>query len=170
MWRGQKFAAAGMCVVSQANVSCVRPEWCCAHLTIPGACEMSKCLMGPTIELGSRLIFRREGRWPFDEFHAMLKSLKFHWEFCFVCGDSWQKLFFFLFCKMRVNYCAAHQIFMDLFFWKLRFAPHRETMCIFFLDLPHIISSTQEKCIYFLHLRHIISPTKEKQQWFEVGP
>jgi hypothetical protein len=38
----------------------------------------------------------------------MLKSLKFHWEICFVCGDSWQKLFF-LFCKMRVNYCAVHQ-------------------------------------------------------------
>ena len=44
---------------------------------------------------GSRLIFRREGKWPFDEFHAMLKSLKFHWEFCFVCGVSWQKLCFF---------------------------------------------------------------------------
>ena len=26
----------------------------------------------------------------------MLKSLKFHWDFCFVCGDSWQKLFFSL--------------------------------------------------------------------------
>ena len=40
-------------------------------------------------KLGSRLIFRREGKLSFDEFHAMLKSLKFHWEFCFVCGDSW---------------------------------------------------------------------------------
>ena len=45
--------------------------------------------------LGSRLIFRREGKWPFDEFHAMLKSLKFHWDFCFLCGDSWQKTLFF---------------------------------------------------------------------------
>jgi hypothetical protein len=62
--------------------------------------------------LGSRFIFRREGKWPFDEFHAMLKSLKFHWDFCFVCGDSWQKLFFFS-CKMRVDYCAVHQILVS---------------------------------------------------------
>ena len=66
---------------------------------------------------------------------------------------------FFLFCKMRVNYCAAHQIFMDLFFWKLRFAPHRVTMCIFFLDLRHIISSTKEKVPLFFasstyHITH----------------
>ena len=25
----------------------------------------------------------------------MLNSLTFHWDFCFVCGDSWQKLFLF---------------------------------------------------------------------------
>ena len=50
----------------------------------------------PSYKLGSRLIFRREGKWPFDEFHAMLKSLKFHRDFCFVCGDSWQKMFFSL--------------------------------------------------------------------------
>ena len=47
------------------------------------------------LQLGSRLIFNREGKWPLDEFHAMLKSLKFHCDFCFVCGDSWQKLFFY---------------------------------------------------------------------------
>ena len=43
----------------------------------------------------------------------MLKSWKFHCDFYFACGDSWQKLFFFLFCKMRVDYCAVHQILVS---------------------------------------------------------
>ena len=59
---------------------------------------------------GSRLIFRRESKWHFDDVYAAFKSSQLHWFLLVACVQSLHKVDIFLFCKMRVGYCDLHQI------------------------------------------------------------
>ena len=64
--------------------------------------------------LGSRLIFRREGKMAIWWIPCDAEIIEIPLGFLFPLRWLLAKNSFFLFCKMRVNYCAVHQILGEL--------------------------------------------------------